>query len=62
MTCTPPKKIGPKSSKDYENKSQRMSIDEPQRQKPSVKKMQKEDNFKNKVKLFMEKPEFDGEL
>lgn len=62
MTCTPPKKIGPKSSKDDENKSQRMSIYEPQRQKPSVKKMQKEGNFKNKVKLFMEKPEFDGEL
>lgn len=59
MTCTPPKNTGPKSNKDFENKSQRMSLDEPQRQKQSVKK-QKEGTFKNKVKLFMEKAEFDG--
>lgn len=61
MTNTPPKKEGPKSSKDYDSKSQRMSVDEPQRVKQNS-KFRKEGRFDNKVKLFMEKPEYDCEL
>jgi hypothetical protein len=59
VTGTPPKKAGPKSTKDFESKSQRMSVDDPQRTK-QISKFRKEGAFDNKVKMFMDKPEYDG--
>jgi hypothetical protein len=59
MTRTPPKRAGPKSSKEFDSKSQRYSIDEAQN-KP--KKSTKGQGFNRKIQLFMDKPENDGEL
>lgn len=51
---------GTKSSKDYDSKSIRYSIDEPQNK--NQKKMSKAPGFDRKIKQFMEKPEIDGDL
>ena len=60
MARTPTKTSGPKSSKDYDNKSLRYSIDEPQNK--MSKKGSKAPGFDRKIKLFMDKPEVDGDL
>ena len=60
MTRTPPKQIGPKSTKDFDNKSQRYSIDDGQNK--MSKKSSKAPGFDRKIKLFMERQEHDGDL
>jgi len=54
-TNTPPKTTINKSNHDFENKSQRMSVDDSQNNKnPKLKKV-RDQNFENKIKLFMER-------
>lgn len=57
-----PKKVGPKSSKDFENKSQRNSVDEPSYSHKMIKKGSKGPGFDKKVKMFMDKSEIDRDL
>ena len=60
MTRTPPKTTGPKSTKDYDSKSQKYSIDDAQNKR--TKKATKAPGFDRKIKLFMDKSEVDGDL
>ena len=53
MARTPPKTLGPKSTKDFDNKSGRYSIDEPQNK---ASKKASKIGFDRKIKLFMDKP------
>lgn len=65
MKSSPPKSmksIGPKSSKDYESKSQKISLNSEIQQRNLPKNRQKETTFKNKVEMFMKKTEFDVAL
>jgi hypothetical protein len=57
---TPSKGMGPKSAHDFENKSQRQSVDDHSQLKQVIgKRVRKEQSFENKIKMFMERSDVD---
>jgi hypothetical protein len=63
-TNTPPKTTGPKSTHEFDHKSQRHSVDETSQPKkpPQPGRKVKEQSFESKIKMFMERNEVDREL
>lgn len=63
-TNTPPKTTGPKSTHDFDHKSQRHSVDETSQPKKPLQagRKAKEQSFESKIKMFMERNEVDREL